>query len=311
MGSAGETVGLLPRGVSSGGDGAWSENDVRDTDTPTEFVSCYPTKRYRTYVLFLLFLVATLQTTDRNIPAILLPKIGPEFDMTDLDAGMMNGAAFVLIYALATIPLARLADMCGRKYLLAGSLVVWSSLTSLSALSRNTGQLCFLRIGIGLGEAGCTPAAQSLIAAMYGPGERASAMAIQQLGLAAGTAAANLVGGLLVDRLGWRGVFGVMGVPGFVLAGVLLLTLEDPPTVGLGRYGESFIGDEGVEGTAGGSERADFPTAGEERKKRRSNWRRVVGDKSFWRDLWGGIEECAKVRPRIFQIPPPCLTTQY
>lgn len=177
------------------------------------FESCYPDKWYRRWVLFLLFLIATLQTTDRNIPAILLPKISPEFNMTDADAGMLNGAAFVFIYALATIPLARIADMCGRKHLLAGSLIVWSTLTSLSGLSQNTTQLCFLRVGIGLGEAGCTPAAQSLIAVMYGPGERASAMAVQQLGLAAGTAAANLVGGLLIDSLGWRGVFGVMVRP--------------------------------------------------------------------------------------------------
>ncbi|MDB9925188.1 MFS transporter, partial [bacterium] len=212
MGSAGESVGLLPRGGGAVDVVPVVGNEVED-DTPREFTSCYPNKRYRRWVLLLLFLIATLQTTDRNIPAILLPKIGPEFNMTDTDAGMLNGAAFVFIYALATIPLARLADMCGRKYLLAGSLVVWSTLTSLSSLSQNTTQLCFLRVGIGLGEAGCTPAAQSLIAAMYGPGERASAMAIQQLGLAAGTAAANLIGGLLVDQLGWRGVFGVMGIP--------------------------------------------------------------------------------------------------
>ena len=230
------------------------------------FKSCYHGRWYRRYVLFLLFLIATLQTTDRNIPAILLPKISPEFHMTDADAGMLNGAAFVFIYALATIPLARIADMCGRKHLLAGSLIVWSTLTSLSGLSQNTTQLCFLRVGIGLGEAGCTPAAQSLIAIMYGPGERASAIAVQQLGLAAGTAAANLIGGLLIDQLGWRGVFGVMGIPGFVLAALLLLTLEEPPTEDAARY-------KGADGRGG-----TFA---------------MLSSRVFWDDLWGGIEECA------------------
>ena len=311
MGSAGESVGLLPRGGGAVDVVPVVGNEVED-DTPREFTSCYPNKRYRRWVLLLLFLIATLQTTDRNIPAILLPKIGPEFNMTDTDAGMLNGAAFVFIYALATIPLARLADMCGRKYLLAGSLVVWSTLTSLSSLSQNTTQLCFLRVGIGLGEAGCTPAAQSLIAAMYGPGERASAMAIQQLGLAAGTAAANLIGGLLVDQLGWRGVFGVMGIPGFVLAGMLLVTLEDPPTQGLGKYGRSvgeIAGGGGGEGsTVGGMEggmgdgvmgesqsvnAADDSRSNRSNKRKKSSWRRVIGDKSFWRDLWDGIYECA------------------
>jgi MFS family permease len=305
VGHAGETSALLPRG----GDGSSVEvradsRDGRD-DAPVAFQSCYPNKRYRRWVLLLLFLIATLQTTDRNIPAILLPKIGPEFHMTDADAGMLNGAAFVLIYALATIPLARLADMCGRKYLLAGSLVVWSTLTSLSGLSQNTTQLCFLRVGIGLGEAGCTPAAQSLIAVMYGPGERASAMAVQQLGLAAGTAAANLLGGLLVDSLGWRGVFGVMGVPGFVLAGLLLLTLEDPPTQGLGKYGggdASGSGDERgreseaeAEVSSGGppGDDAKPPSSAKGKGSRASSWSRVIRDGSFWSDLWAGIYECA------------------
>ena len=300
---AGETSALLPRGGNGPGVDALSDARVGRDDAPVVFQSCYPNKRYRLWVLLLLFLIATLQTTDRNIPAILLPKIGPEFHMTDAGAGMLNGAAFVLIYALATIPLARLADMCGRKYLLAGSLVVWSSLTSLSGLSQNTAQLCFLRVGIGLGEAGCTPAAQSLIAVMYGPGERASAMAVQQLGLAAGTAAANLLGGLLVDRVGWRGVFGVMGIPGFVLAGLLLLTLEDPPTQGLGKYGGNTL-DAGVGSrddrskleaapvtSVGGDALSSAATA--KGKRSASSWSRVVRDGSFWSDLWAGIYECA------------------
>jgi len=247
-------------------------------DGEASFTSCYRDNNYRRYVLLLLFLIATLQTTDRNIPAILLPTIGPEFHMTDTDAGMLNGAAFVFIYALATIPLARVADMCGRKYLLVCSLIAWSTLTSLSGLAQNTTQLCFLRVGIGLGEAGCTPAAQSLIAVMYGPGERASAMAVQQLGLAAGTAAANLIGGLLIDSLGWRGVFGVMGVPGFVLAGLLILTLEDPPVEGARdartRDGGGAVGGDASRGTNGG-------------------FLSTLCDGGFWRDVWRGIEECA------------------
>ena len=139
MASAGETGALLPRGEEA------------------EFASCYPNVWYRRYILLLLFLIATLQTTDRNIPAILLPKMGPEFHMSDAGAGMLNGAAFVFIYALATIPLARIADMCGRKNLLAGSLIVWSTLTSLSGLSQNTFQLCVPSRGHRPGRGGVHP----------------------------------------------------------------------------------------------------------------------------------------------------------
>jgi MFS family permease len=262
MGEPDEGAGLV-------GDGDGTSSGVED------FKTCYPNKWYRRYVLFLLFLIATLQTTDRNIPAILLPKISPEFNMTDADAGMLNGAAFVFIYALATIPLARIADMCGRKYLLAVSLIVWSTLTSLSGLSQNTTQLCFLRVGIGLGEAGCTPAAQSLIAVMYGPGQRASAMAMQQLGLAVGAAAANFIGGMLIDSLGWRGVFGVLGIPGFVLAAIIVLTLEDPPVEqSMGKY-QSVPGDEAE---AGGK-----PSA--------ANTAATLTSSAFWAEMWRGVKE--------------------
>ena len=88
-----------------------------------------------------------------------------------------------------------------------------------------------MRVGVGIGEAGCAPAALSLIACMYKPSERASAMAIQALGLAVGIALANVLGGIMVDRIGWRSVFVMAGIPGFVLAGLVYFTLRDAPIV--------------------------------------------------------------------------------
>ena len=115
------------------------------------------------------------------------------------------------------------------------------------------------RESAGKGGARKTRGAGKLPAVMYGPGERASAMAMQQLGLAVGTAAANFIGGMLIDSLGWRGVFGVLGIPGLVLAALIVATLEDPPVEqSMGRY-QSVPGSPG--GESPGGSKANKPSA--------------------------------------------------
>ena len=214
MASAGETGALLPRGEEA------------------EFASCYSNVWYRRYILLLLFLIATLQTTDRNIPAILLPKMGPEFHMSDAARASQRRGVRVHLRARHHPPRAHSGYVRSEEPPGGESLIVWSHPhVPQRALPEHLPAVRPSR-GHRPGRGGCTLAAQSLIAIMYGPGERASAMAIQQLGLAAGMSAANLVGGLLIDSLGWRGVFGVMGIPGYVPAALLLLTLEDPPVGG-------------------------------------------------------------------------------
>ena len=208
-----------------------SEDAKLDTGDE-QFVSCYegePT--YRKYVLFLLFMIAVMQNFDRNVPSILFPTLAAELNMTDVDTGLVNGAFFLLVNCVLAIPLARLADTRGRKSILIFCLLVWSLGTMLSATAQNKEWLAVLRVGVGVGEAGCAPAALSLIACMYKPSERASAMAIQALGLAVGIALANILGGILVDRIGWRWVFAIAGMPGFFLAALIYFTLRDAPIV--------------------------------------------------------------------------------
>ena len=196
------------------------------------FVSCYEGEtNYRRYVLFLLFTIAVMQNFDRNVPSILFPTLAVELDMTDVDTGLVNGAFFLLVNCALAIPLARLADTRGRKNILIFCLLVWSLATCLSATAHSKEWLALLRIGVGIGEAGCAPAALSLIACMYKPSERAGAMAVQALGLAVGIALANVLGGVLVDKTGWRTVFIIAGMPGFVLATLVYFTLRDAPIV--------------------------------------------------------------------------------
>lgn len=249
--------------------------------TEKEFVSCYEGERgYRRYVLFLLFMIAVMQNFDRNVPSILFPTISVELDMTDVDTGLVNGVSFLLVNCVLAIPLARLADTRGRKNILIFCLLVWSVATILCSLVHTKQWLAALRIGVGIGEAGCAPAALSLIACMYAPSERAGAMAIQALGLAVGIALANVLGGMMVDRVGWRSVFVIAGLPGLVLAVLVYFTLRDAPIV-LRR--------------------------GDKKKKNENDDDDDLKSKGFFKDFikacadaWGSIIFCAK---EMFQRP--------
>jgi len=126
------------------------------------------------------------------------------------------------------IPVARIADRFNRRNLIALSLALWSGMTMLCGFAANTLQLALARIGVGIGEAGCSPPAHSIIADLYAPNERASAMALYTLGISAGIMLAYLGGGWLADNSGWREALIVVGAPGLLLALIVRFTLEEP-----------------------------------------------------------------------------------
>jgi MFS family permease len=95
-------------------------------------------------------------------------------------------------------------------------------------LAQNFTQLLLARIGVGVGEAGCTPPAHSLISDMVPPEKRSSALAFYSLGIPVGTLLGMIIGGTLADRIGWREAFVIVGLPGVVLALVVWFVLKDP-----------------------------------------------------------------------------------
>ena len=136
-------------------------------------------------VLFLLFAVNLLNFFDRTIPAVVFEPIRLEFGLTDLQLGFLS-AAFTLVYAFAGIPLGRLSDTRARPKILAAGLTVWSALTAATGAAWNYTSLLLVRIGVGVGEASCAPAATSLIGDLYPAEKRARAMGIFMLGLPLG-----------------------------------------------------------------------------------------------------------------------------
>jgi predicted MFS family arabinose efflux permease len=175
-----------------------------------------------------LVVVYTFNFIDRQILAILLPAIKAEFGLSDTVLGFLAGSAFALFYATLGVPIAFLADRWNRRNLIALALSIWSGMTALSGAAANVTQLALARIGVGVGEAGCSPPAHSMIADLYPPEERSTAMGIFTLGISIGIMFAYLAGGWVADNIGWREAFFIVGIPGLALALLVRFTIDEP-----------------------------------------------------------------------------------
>lgn len=185
-------------------------------------------RNLRRYTLGFLVVVYTFNFIDRQILAILLPSIKAEFGVGDGFLGFLAGTAFAIFYATLGLPIALLADRWNRRNLIALSLALWSAMTAVSGAAGNVVQLALARVGVGIGEAGCSPAAHSMISDYYAPSERASAMGIFTLGISFGIMIAFLAGGWVAQNIGWRQAFFMVGLPGVILAAVFWATVPEP-----------------------------------------------------------------------------------
>ncbi|WP_416909150.1 MAG: spinster family MFS transporter [Polymorphobacter sp.] len=186
-------------------------------------------------LLWTLLAVYVLNFLDRQIVTILAEPIRRELGLSDTQLGLMTGLAFALFYAVLGIPIARYADRPGsnRVGLISVSLLLWSGMTALCGAVQNFAQLLLARVGVGVGEAGCTPAAHSLIADAVPAERRASAIAFYGMGIPIGSLLGMVIGGLLADAVGWRAAFLVVGLPGVLLAAFVWLALKDPRRSGV------------------------------------------------------------------------------
>ncbi|HVN85692.1 MAG TPA: MFS transporter [Candidatus Binatia bacterium] len=188
--------------------------------------------RYRAYVLALLVVVYIFNFIDRQILAILLQPIKDDLHISDTALGFLSGFAFAAFYTTMGLPLARLADVWVRRSLIAVGLGVWSVMTALCGAARGFGELALARIGVGVGEASCTPAAHSLLADYFPAHQRATALSIYSAGIYIGVGIGFWLGGWVNDAFGWRVAFAIVGLPGCLLAVVVRLTIREPPRGG-------------------------------------------------------------------------------
>ena len=183
---------------------------------------------YRWYVLCILTLCHTLSLVDSKLPFILLEDIKRDLGASDTAIGFITGPAFSVVFALLAFPLARIADVHSRKRVLGFCVLAWSAFTAAAGLARTATQLVFSRVGVALGEAGCVPAAHSMIADYFAPNSRAIAISVFMAGAVFGTAIALAAGGWVAQHHGWRDALYVVGACGLILSAVMFLTVKEP-----------------------------------------------------------------------------------
>ncbi len=217
--------------------------------------SGFGTPGYRGYVLGALLLVYIFNFIDRTIVNILTEPIKLSFGLEDWQMGLLGGPAFAVLYTFLGIPIARSAERFNRTVIIALAVAVWSLFTVLCGFAASFMMLFLFRIGVSIGEAGCTPPAQSLIADYFAPSRRATAVSIYALGVPLGGMFAAIFGGQLagidgaafgawINSIGMGGLFGsidwanvegwriafvVVGVPGLLMSLLVWRTVKEPP----------------------------------------------------------------------------------
>ncbi len=191
-----------------------------------------PTHKYRTLVLLLLTLVYGFNFIDRQIVGILAPFIQADLDLSNSQLGLLIGFAFAVLYTVVGIPIALMADKFNRVNILAISLALWSGFTALTGMANNFVQIGLARMGVGIGEAGGSPPAHSIISDLYAKEERATALGVYSLGIPLGIMSAYFATASLMganpETVNWRRIFIVLGVTGIGLALVVKLVLKEP-----------------------------------------------------------------------------------
>jgi len=184
--------------------------------------------RQRWVYLAVLFLVSTSNYADRNVISVLLEPIKAEFKVSDTMLGLLTGISFAVFYATLGIPVARWADRGNRKFIMTLALTIWSFMTMLCGAAQTFWQLAFARVGVGAGEAGAIPPAQSLIADYFDPTRRARALAIFMASATAGYLLGFVLGAHIAAVYGWRHAFVLLGAPGLLLAVIVHFVLREP-----------------------------------------------------------------------------------
>jgi MFS family permease len=180
------------------------------------------------YVLILLTLVWGLQFANIQIINIVLERIRTEFNATDTMMGIVAGIAVVFFGSVLSLPVARMADRKGRVSIIAIGVTLWSLVTLLGGFAQSIIQLILARVGFSFGSSVSPAPGNSLIADYFPKNKLPMAMAIMSTAPCLGGLAAAWIGGLAGTTWGWRGALIVVGIPGFVVAGLLYFTVKEP-----------------------------------------------------------------------------------
>lgn len=182
------------------------------------------------FMVFVLLLITVSNYLDRGILAVVQEPIKRELGLSDWQLGLLGGPAFALFYALAGLPVARLAERFNRARLLAGCVTLWSGMTALCGAAQNFAQLAFCRFGVGSGEGGCIPITHSLVADNFSVRQRGFVLSILSSAPSIAGVLTPILGGIIAQRYGWRVAFWTVGLPGIIFALLAWFGLRDKRT---------------------------------------------------------------------------------
>lgn len=205
--------------------------------------AAWPSRRLAYFALAILLLAYVFSFIDRIILSMLVGPIKADLGLSDTQIALVNGLAFSMFYATMGLPLGWLVDRTSRKGVIATGIALWSVVTALSGLAKDFGHLFLARMGVGVGEAALSPGAYSMIADYFPPKSRGRAIAIYTMGVSLGSGLAYLIGGFLISFANsqasitlplvgalapWRFIFIAVGLPGLLVA-LLMLAVREPP----------------------------------------------------------------------------------
>src|SRR5256714_5090706 len=176
-----------------------------------------PTGGQAGFAFTVLLVVNVLNYADRYVLSAILPSIKHDFNMTDFQGGLLI-SSFLIVYAVATLPLGVWADRGIRKNIVALCVGIWSMATALAGFTQNLLQLFSMRAVLGIGEAGYAPASLSLLGDFFSRAQRGRILSYWSIGTLIGAAIGVALGGYVADTLGWRWAFYIVGIPGLIAA---------------------------------------------------------------------------------------------
>lgn len=202
---------------------------------------------YPWYVVLVLMLAQTFSFIDRMIMGLLVEPVRASFGISDTQYSLLAGFAFALFYAVMGLPLARIADRYSRRWLISIGIAVWSLMTALCGLAQSFWGLFLARVGVGVGEASLSPAAYSMITDYFQRGMLARALSLYTVGVTIGSGLAYMIGAKVVAFVeslgelrvpvlgsieGWQATFLAVGLPGILVAVLMLATVREPTRTG-------------------------------------------------------------------------------
>ncbi|GAB3115105.1 MFS transporter [Aestuariicella hydrocarbonica] len=205
-------------------------------------LSPYPAPSVAWRATIILSLLYWLSILDRFIIALLVDPIKRDLGLTDMQFGLLQGVAFTITFAAFGLLAGALADRFSRRWIIFASVSIWSLATAACGLAQNFFQLLFARVGVGAGEAGLNPNANSMLADLFPRDRLTSAMAVYTIGATIGSGMAYLLGGMIVDLVSnsnpialpyigelrpWQSVFLIVGIPGAFMS-LLIFTIPEP-----------------------------------------------------------------------------------